>query len=786
MARLPVTSRQGLSGAPITADVAQPTDYGIGQLGQALAAHDASENKIAAKQASDALRAADTAYEGEYSKYATAYDGSVPDFAKSATDLYDSHAVQQRSTLSDRAKQQFDAMNAENRDRRVAQALNHEGQVTGGLVREQVAAQKLAQNTVALTQFAIDTDTQYSNDQHGQATLSPDYEAQALKSFDDRAQTLIEQTPEADRAAVQNSLSQQRTTFALKLHSDGMSLREDRIKADVTKGLDALTNQVRTDPKALPDAYANGQKLIEALPLPLREAVGGRLQGTLMAAVADGLKARDDTYGLQAYVKTADFQKNVDPKTAAYYANYVDGRVVAGQRAVQRQTVEADFNDEIASITATGQGTGFDFNRILQAYGPDEGPVRVKAAQLAIKDAQSDFTLISDATKLSTADYASEIDKLKPAAGDPDFARKQARYERAVTVGNAVMTQRLNDPSAAVAGASDTQGAFAAYRSGAPGSAVAWMNATLTRQKAWGIEDGAQRILPKDVAKGIVQQVVKAPPEQRDEAFGRMWAEVTRFGPGAGRVLRELQAAGLPGTDAAVLNVADGDPVLLGQYTRAQERAKTFKLSAADANDLSNQVGKAMGPYLATYGFNANGMVYGDNLRQAAVTMARAYKADGMSDADAAQAAAKALSDRYAIDDKGGYRIPAAIASQSFTAISPATFNVWVPHPVDGKGQDIIRLGTGRMVADFAAHPEKLKVLAPNATLTDEQNQRNEAVRVREQGQWINTDDDGGLQLVVPSPVGGFRAVYTVDGKPVIRTWQQIGDFVQAKPKGAH
>jgi|GEM_PF-6685572 len=785
MARLPSISRQGLNGAPISTATVRPTDLNLGQLGQALDAHEQSENRIADKQASDALRAADTAYEGEYAKYATAFDGSVPDFAKSATDLYDSHAAQQRSALSDRARQHFDAMNAENRDRRMAQALNHEGQVTGGLVREQVAAQRMAQNQVALTQFSIDTDTQYKADQHTDAPLSPDYEAQTMASFDQRATALIEQAPEADRPSIQNGLTQQRMNLALQMHSDGNALREKRILADVTKGIDALSNQVHADPSALASAFTNASKLAEALPLPQRQELTDRLLGSFMASVADGLKARDDTYALQAFVKSPDFQKNVDPKTAANYTNYVDGRVVAGQRAVQQQTVEADLNDELASITATGKGTNFDYNRILQAWGPDEGPVRVKAAQQAVKDAQSDFTLVSDAARLSTADYASEIAQMKPVAGDPDFARKQARYERAVTFGNAIMTQRLDDPSAAVAAGSDTQATFAAYRSGAPGSAQAWMNATLTRQKAWGVEDVAQRILPKQVARGIVQQVIQAPPEQRDEAFGRMWGEVVRFGPGAGRVLRELQAAGLPGPDAAVLNVAEGNPVLLSQYTRAQERAKTFKINAADTADLTTRVSKAMAPYLATYGFSQNGLVYGDNLRQAAVTLAKAHKADGMSDAEAAQAAAKALSDRYVIDDKGGYRLPAALAAQSFTVIEPATRTVWAPHPAEGKGRDMIRLATGRMVADFAAHPEKLQVPAPNASLTAEQNQRNEAVRVSQQGQWVTTDDDSGLQLVVPSPIG-FRAVRTADGQPVIRTWAQLGDFVQARPKGAH
>ena len=786
MTNLPA-SRDALQGAPISTETLPPTDFGIEGLGQALERHEAVNRQVGAKQAQVALRGVEQAYEGQFTKAAASYTGETPGFAVDQGKVWDAESAKALAGLKgDAAINAYQQISAQAKSARVMQAMDHEGSVLGGIAHQQASAAQVARVAKTAQAFSLQQQDVTDADSHnGDVMRDPTYLAGRLQRFDGAAQEALESTPEYDRGALQNQFTQQRANLMADLHQQGFQLREQQTQTDVTSALTAITNRVAANPAYAGQAAIDAQQVTSALPVELRGKVQAKIPGDILRSVASGFQARQDLPGLQHFLADPQTQKHMDEGDYENFNRYATSTAAAATQAMLQDTAKTGLDNELQTIVQTGQSSGFDPSVIGKAYGPVDGPVMEAQARKQIAAAQSDHALVDQAGSLSAADFTARVEQLKPKAGDADFAIKQQRYDRAMAIGQAVISQRLTDPAGYAAGNKDTQPLWQAYKSGQPGAANAWAADTLRRQTAWGVPEAQQRILPVGEAKSWVQSIDKAPPEQRDEVMAATWQRLVDFGGNATRVLSELQTAGLDGRDAAVIHASDGNPVIFGQYARAVERNKGAPKFAKDVQgSVDKAVDRASTDFVATWGHTTDGQIYADNWHRAVQAMTEAAVHDGKKPDDAARFAVQTLSNGAVIDDNLGYRLPAAVAGDrvkmDYNAVPKSLFGgparvgdaVHYTDTVDGRLA--MRRAAYATLRDYAIDPSTLYAAGPETYLTNEQKQQRQAATVAEKGRWITMDDESGLQLVLDDPKSGVVRVRDAAGKPIVRSWAQL------------
>jgi len=675
--------------------------------------------------------------------------------------------------LSDRAIRHFDELNAQNRAQRLQQAAGIEGRALGGIARDQIEAQRLAETTGIITNFKLGTIAAQKAAQQDEGRLNPDFDERYMAGFIQRRDEVMAAAPEWQRAGLQAAFTEMEANERIRLMTEGFALREEQIRNTAAQGLEGILNLVHEDPTQFPQALTDARKSLDGLPLNIRQAMSADMPGRLMVSMASGYLARSDHDGLKALMHNPDTQKLMPVKEYDYYSGMVSKVEVSAERAMEREVVSVDYANELTLLATTGQGAGFDPNRFIKAYGPVEGPVMAQRAVREMGEAKEDYSRINEAIRLKRSDYMDRAPEM-PDLGDPDYAEKVMRRERYIAQGAAIFEARDKDPARFVAEGRDTRSAWDAYASGQHGGAKRWADTVYNRQVAWGMDDNSIRILPDNVAKKMVQTVLKAPDDQRDEALAGLWGQVTGFGEQhSGRVLKELQRAGLPLPDAALLNAVNGDPVTLGHYTRAQGVAKRTKLPSADQLALHGAINRVFGDYIGSWSYNSEGQGFGDNLKQAAYIMAQGFKADGLSDKDAAREAGRLIIDRhYVVSDHGGYRIPVHISDRR---VSVATVLV------DGSqgaevmsGDRAVNQAAYQIIRDVVINPSQLDTQGSEPHLTKAQKQQRYAHQIANGGYWVTTDDDRGLMMVLRDPRSGTQAVLGADGKPIIRTWDQL------------
>ncbi|BBF79922.1 hypothetical protein [Asticcacaulis excentricus] len=776
MAKLPGVARRDLNGASISTDVVRPTDFGLGALGDAMERFNASEDRIAQENAQRALTGLDTAYNDTYGQLEATRDTTRPGFAKAATDSYDALSAGTRAMLNEREQRFFDQMNDANRAGRVQRAADVENADIGRIVQAQQEAVRASETSKVLTGFNIDIMQQLKDDERGDVMLQPDYEATATARFDQRAQSLIDAAPEWQKPILTQQVAQLRSKVQLDLRGTLMRVNETQIRENSKQVIGNLVNAVRLSPTkdAYQTAMTEGTKAISALPPEQRIQVMASMPTTFLGAMADSYVDNQDAAGLEAFLQSPDFEaaKVMQPEVFARFQGQVATIRASAAQAAAAQALEQDMQDELTRITVTGEGASLSQAQFIKAYGPVEGPVRFKQYGQAATEAKADFGLTKTALTQTSAQYAETIAAMKPADNDPDYARKYARWQKAREAGDRVFAARQADGAGAALSMPDYNAKWQAVQSGQPGAGEQWANGVVALQKQWGHSDAQLSVLPGRAARSIVNAIKKAPPDQKDERLLEAWNTLGGFGRYGGLGLRDLQRARLDGTDAAILNQTQGDPVALGQYAYLTGRAAQIKLNENQTASLKSAVDEAMDDYVGTWAYSPAGQGFGGNLKQAAYQMARGLKADGKGDDEAARDVAKLLIEqRYAISDRLNIRVPRALANQQRVQVKLKGGLFARPAETDGLGA--VTLGLQYIKTDLELGRRAFQPRQTSPGLTADQERERERSQIKDRGVWINTEDDTGVMLTVPSATGGFRAVFGEDGKPIVVTWEQ-------------
>lgn len=762
-------------------------DLGLGQVANVLNQIAEGKRKTAEVQAQTALVSARSNFDPAFKQAAETYDGYEPGFAQQQVSAWDDHVAEVRKGLSEDAALAFDQANLQERLRVVDQAAGVESSASGEIVKRQRAADVNARVSATATQFLVDTQTAAQEAFTSGDPTSPDFVKGQLASIDARMKSALETARPEDRPALQAQLANQRADAMVSFSTSSRQLLAARVVSSTKEGVGALVNRVNADPSFLDEAIRRAPTLLTGLPADVRQSMTATLPGDLAAAALTGLRDREDYHGLQAKLDDPRFKKLLSPEQYSRFAQIAKTALTSEQRNMAMVTVDQRLDAELASLRETGVSTGFDPSTILQALGPTEGPAQILIARQKIADAQGVYQAIGDAPGLTTKDLSARLDLLKPVPGDKDFKRKQEQYAQAVDVAGRLITLRQTDPALAVQADKTSAALWRETGDGSPATAQAWASDVLSRQERLGVPASQQAVLPVAEAKRLVKSVAVDDPISKAQAMTNLYGYAQRFGPNSGRVLMELQRNGLLPAEAAVINAVDADPIVVGSYTRALVQAPLVKVSPSQKIQLDNAVAKAMKPLLSSYGGSQDGLAYANALTYAVGQMARANMAGDQHPDEAAKTAARNFVGRYIFDDRNGYRIPVTVAAGKVSAVpglmpadpkqADAVYTI-VQREEPKKDVDrayALQLGSYRTVRDLIAEDGKgLGALPGQPAVASGDRKKQYATQVGWQGKWVSTENDDGLMLMIPSPQGGLTAVFGADGKPVVRTWNQL------------
>lgn len=796
MAKIPDTFDMN---APRSAQV-RPTpvetgDLGLSRVAASLQSMAEGQQRTADLQAQTAVMGVRQSFDPAFKSAAATYDGLKPGFAQAQVDAWDNHAAEVRKTLSPDAQAVFDRANLQERLRVADQASGVEANASADLVKAAQRSAQISRVQKVTSQFAADTRTAVQNAFVSSDPTAPDWISGQLKAFDDRAAAAMQAALPQDRPHLELELANQRSDAVRALSTSTRKLLDGQVLDNTQKGLGALVNQVNADPTFLTEAMRRSVPLMQALPADVRQKLQNDLPGEFAAAALQGMQAREDWHGLDEALKDPRFKTVLPPETFRQFQSVTTHALTSEQRQLAGVTVDQRLAAELASIRETGQSTGFDPQSLVSVYGPVEGPAKVQQAQIAIADAQTVWHAVGDAAGLTPGDLNGRLDLLKPQAAATDYARKKALYDQAVETAQRLIAVRQTDPAAAIQADKASAALWRAAQDGSPATAQAWAADALARQSKIGIPDGSQRILPVSEAKRLVQSVAEKDASGKAGGLGDLYKYASRYGDNAGRVLFEVQRAGLPAEEASIVNAVDGDPVVLGRYARALALQKEVgKLNKTQVQQVSDQVDRTLKPLLDSLGSTTDGAAYGDAVHGAILRMAKAEMADGHNVQDAVKAATKGITDRY-LFDASGFRLPAQFANQQAVGYGAGAsiFGGGLTlkgsnkdHPLETqqtwsmKGLDLARGGLYRTTRDYVLDGgAKLQPRGPEANLTDAQKQARYAELIAQSGRWRTSEDDHRVQLFAPDPRGGLTPVLDKDGKPIVRSWEQVFDRVK-------
>lgn len=385
---------------------------------------------------------------------------------------------------------------------------------------------------------------------------------------------------------------------------------------------------------------------------------------------------------------------------------------------------------------------------------------------------------------LPPAEQDRRVASLRPADGAPDYDDRLAAYQRAIGSLTAIRQQQQTDPAAAVQ-VNETSASLWRQYQGArtPTNAQLWATDALRRQAAMGVPPTARRILPVEEARRVAGLVKDAAGPDVLTALQTASAMVGQFGGHEGQILTELTREGLSPADAAILGVANGDPVRLGDYARARARGNVG-LTPTIRRQARSEVVERLAPLLETMRPLVGGVAASDALVSGIETVAAAHVADGMSPERAAREATAAYLSNYRFEN--GWRMPAALATGNHVVAlrSPAERMGNQIRAVGGvtpvgrtseAAPDAISLGAFRAVTDLVGRAGAgLYAAGREADLDDAYKRSRYADNVASNGRWISTPDDSGLMLVVPGPAGQMVPVVNAAGSGVVMTWAQL------------
>ena len=248
-------------------------------------------------------------------------------------------------------------------------------------------------------------------------------------------------------------------------------------------------------------------------------------------------------------------------------------------------------------------------------------------------------------------------------------------------------------------------------------------------------------------------------------------------------MIKELVTAGLP-EDAQGLVMLEGDLVAQTKLARAiddQAQLKTL-VDPADKKDIGNAVKDALSPLTETFNHYDNGLELSTSARSAVEVLAQQLVVqNGLSPKGAAKAAAADFTAQYQFSD--GFRIPRGIAEgtvlvRSFSGTRGVNPTTQIREREVPRG-DVIASGARAAMAVLSNPQNKFAQIMVSAFLgldprlsLDKRNQFT-LDGVRADGQWITSEDERGLSLIV-TPDGVPVPVRDHNGNPITLNWSDL------------
>lgn len=231
-------------------------------------------------------------------------------------------------------------------------------------------------------------------------------------------------------------------------------------------------------------------------------------------AVAPSMSGR---YASMPFDKRQQFVRAADQAITQRYnaASKVD--------AVAKVEVRREMDNELASLSATGQSTGFDETRIATILGEDDYLKFAENRDTTVKS----FNAKQGIALMTPEEMGSRLEDYKAQAGSPNFASEQ-RVERAVEDEIERVTRlRAKDPAKAALEFPDVAEAYSEVQTSLSTGAVdadtvqTLVKLMLEKQAQFNIAPEARAPIPRDWAMQIGQSLTRVP-----ELKGRNMEEV--------------------------------------------------------------------------------------------------------------------------------------------------------------------------------------------------------------------------------------------------------------------
>ncbi|MGZ5241183.1 MAG: transglycosylase SLT domain-containing protein [Caldimonas sp.] len=251
----------------------------------------------------------------------------------------------------------------------------------------------------------------------------------------------------------------------------------------------------------------------------------------------------------------------------------------------EQARLENLIGDDLASMATTGKGLGpdqLDPAHVAATLPPD----RVAAWQASRDQAQLTWQATTGMEHESASEIGARLWTLKPEAGVPDFANRQAAYVAAQKQASDILAERATDPlgQAARAGIVRLQGFDFSSPDALATSLELRRNQALQVANVYGTAPVYMR--PSE-ATALAQGLVDNP----DQLVGFALGVGKTFGDDAGKVLSQLGDIGGAGpalAQAAGITMATGDSSVSADVARAlKNRAdKSVKVKLPDQGEL--------------------------------------------------------------------------------------------------------------------------------------------------------------------------------------------------------
>jgi hypothetical protein len=508
----------------------------------------------------------------------------------------------------------------------------------------------------------------------------------ALNANRDSAQGMLSDQPQPAQDFYNRRTSEQ-TSDAIAQVSSGLGKARNDVSLQASNGRMFAATQTAglnySDPMAVAGAFevarqetASMAKITGLPPDAAAEQLainqGGVAQTIIKSALAN------DPSGAAAAAVSKQF-----PTLPADVTASINNAVMAAQQRAQaagRATLGAKIDDNLASIGRTGAPIHFGISpaQVVAVFGPQQGAV----INQKIADTTGLYQAQQSAALTNPTEDAATLAKMQPGSGGVSgtYAEQAATADAFQRALQQKYTMLNKDPAGYLYQANP---GYAAQVDGAKKDPTLWPQVAAESDRLYdklGLPPQNRPVMPAPVAQGFVANLMQLPPEQQAQSFSDNLAAIPDDAT-RGRVQGDLVRAGLPPsfeTLAAMPNSADqtafAGTIGKGPVLRAG-------LAPGDAKAIDNGLANDTGLADLKLSFSAmpGGPVKADNLSESLKPLAYSFRAQGMTNDEAAARAAHSLTGAYDFYENGGQvaRVPAgdlsAVEQQSATVLNGLT-----------------------------------------------------------------------------------------------------------------